>query len=84
MKKFESYSNNTKILTELFFLVVNGLWLNCLSFSGIKSLFVLVIGMKKSDQWELQEERDKRMQSEYYDPIEGFPEKVDQLLEVLS
>jgi hypothetical protein len=58
MKKFESYSNNKKILTEFFFLVVNGLWLNCLSFSGIKSLFVLVIGMKKSDQWELQEERE--------------------------
>jgi hypothetical protein len=33
---------------------------------------------------ELQEERDALMRSEYHDPIERFPEKIDQLLEALN
>jgi hypothetical protein len=42
------------------------------------------LGISKPDEWELQEERDKRMRSEYYDPIERLPEKFDQLLQALS
>ena len=42
------------------------------------------LGIKKPDEWELQEERDKRMRSEYHHPIERLPEKFDQMLEALS
>ncbi len=34
-----------------------------------------LIGMKKPDEWELQEERDERIRSEYHDLIERFQEK---------
>ncbi len=40
--------------------------------------------MTKPDEWELQEERDKRMRSEYHHPIERLSEKVDQLQEVIT
>ena len=40
--------------------------------------------MSKTNILEIQEERDKRMRSEYYDPIERFPEKVGQLLEAIN
>ncbi|CAF4041633.1 unnamed protein product [Adineta steineri] len=37
-------------------------------------------GMKKVTE----EERNIQMRSEYYDPIERFPEKIDQLLNALN
>ena len=42
---------------------------------------ILLLGMKKLDSWE---EQDQRMRSQYYDPIENFPEKMDQLLTALN
>ena len=40
------------------------------------------IGIRKADEHDLFEERDKRMRGRYVDSIEGFPRKVDQLFEV--
>jgi hypothetical protein len=42
------------------------------------------LGMKKANVLEIQEERDKRMRSEYYDPIARFPDKTDQLSETFN
>ncbi len=44
----------------------------------------LSLGIWQPSELELQEERDAFMRSEYYDPIERFPEKIDQLLEALN
>jgi hypothetical protein len=44
----------------------------------------LLLGIKKPKGWQLQEQLDARMRSEYHDPIERFPEKIDQLLEALN
>jgi hypothetical protein len=33
---------------------------------------------------ELIEERDEEMRNQYYDPIEHFPDKIDQLLDALN
>ncbi len=44
----------------------------------------LSLGIWKPSELELQEERDALMRSEYHDPIERFPEKIDQLLEALN
>ena len=41
-------------------------------------------GLSKPTEMELFEERDERMRGEYYDPIERFPEKIDQLLGVIN
>jgi polycystin 1L2 len=41
-------------------------------------------GLKKASKEELQEERDAAMRSEYFDPIERWPEKIDQLLGVID
>ncbi len=30
------------------------------------------------------EERDEEMRNQYYDPIEHFPDKIDQLLDALN
>lgn len=43
-----------------------------------------ILGLKKRDEIEIQEEKDVRMRSKYFDPIENFPDKVDQLLEALN
>lgn len=40
--------------------------------------------MKKPSELEIQEERDSRMRSQYFDPIENFPDRIDQLLEKLN
>ena len=42
------------------------------------------IGLKKASWEELQEERDTRMRSQYFHPIENFPDRIDQLLEALT
>ncbi|CAF4076369.1 unnamed protein product [Adineta steineri] len=41
-------------------------------------------GMKKVTEEEILEERNIQMRSEYYDPIESFPDKIDQLLNALN
>ena len=33
---------------------------------------------------EMMEERDEQMRLKYYDPIENFPDKIDQLLAALN
>jgi hypothetical protein len=44
----------------------------------------LYLGIWRPSELELQEERDVLMRSQYHDPIERFPEKIDQLLEALN
>ncbi|CAF4101680.1 unnamed protein product, partial [Adineta steineri] len=46
--------------------------------------FLRWTGLKKLNQSEIQEERDCRMRSQYFDPIENFPDRMDQLLEALN
>jgi hypothetical protein len=40
--------------------------------------------LKKQTEEEIQEERDSRMRSQYFDPIVNFPDRIDQLLEGLE
>ncbi len=42
------------------------------------------VGMKKPSEEELHEERDAVMRSEYFDPVERFPEKIDQFLDAIN
>ncbi|CAF3539884.1 unnamed protein product [Adineta steineri] len=42
------------------------------------------IGWKKVTEVEIQEQRDIRMRSQYFDPIERFPDRIDQLLDALN
>ena len=44
----------------------------------------MFLGWKRATEEEMQEVRDARMRSEYYDPIERFPERIDQLLDALN
>ncbi|CAF1484404.1 unnamed protein product, partial [Adineta steineri] len=46
--------------------------------------FLRWTGLKKLNQLEIQEERDCRIRSQYFDPIENFPDRMDQLLEALN
>ncbi|CAF4231416.1 unnamed protein product, partial [Adineta steineri] len=46
--------------------------------------FLRWTGLKRLNQEEIQEERDCRMRSQYFDPIENFPDRIDQLLEALN
>ncbi|CAF1460939.1 unnamed protein product [Adineta steineri] len=46
--------------------------------------FLRWTGLKRLNQEEIQEERDCRMRSQYFDPIENFPDKIDQLLEAID
>ena len=39
------------------------------------------LGMKKTNGWE---EYDRHMRSQYFDPVEHFPDKMDQLLHALN
>jgi hypothetical protein len=43
-----------------------------------------ILGLKKATEEEIFEERDFRMRSQYFDPIEHFPDRIDQLLESLN
>ncbi len=52
--------------------------------SYIFKKFLRWTGLKKPTELELAEERDARMRSKYMDPIEYFPDKVDQLFETLD
>jgi hypothetical protein len=40
--------------------------------------------LKKPSKSEIHEEWDAAMRAEYFDPIERFPEKIDQLLNALN
>ena len=42
------------------------------------------LGLKKPTDQELWEERDVVMRTQYYDPIEHFPDRIDELFEVLN
>ncbi|CAF0966370.1 unnamed protein product [Adineta steineri] len=53
-------------------------------FSFMLKKFLRWSGLKKLNQEEIQEERDCRMHSQYFDPIENFPDKIDQLLEAFN
>ncbi len=44
----------------------------------------LSLGIWQPSKLELQKERDVLMRCEYHDPIERFPEKIEQLLEALN
>jgi hypothetical protein len=52
--------------------------------SYIFKKFLRWSGLKKPNELERAEERDSRMRSNYIDPIEYFPDKVDQLFEALD
>ena len=41
-------------------------------------------GLKKASETDLNEAREKRIRSKYVDPVEQFPEKMDELLEALN
>jgi hypothetical protein len=43
-----------------------------------------ILGLKKPSAEEILEERDSQMRSQYFDPIENFPDRIDQLLESIS
>jgi hypothetical protein len=43
-----------------------------------------VLGLKKRTEEEIHEERDAQMRTEYFNPIERFPEKIDELLHALN
>ena len=53
-------------------------------FAFIWKKFTRWTGLSKPTEMELFEERDERMRGEYHDPIERFPEKIDQLLGVIN
>ncbi len=45
---------------------------------------MIILGWKKATEEEIQEEQDAIMRSQYFDPIERFPERIDQLLDALN
>jgi len=53
-------------------------------FSFMWNKFQRRTGWKKPNEEEIREEEDARMRTQYYDPIERFPEKIDQLLNSLN
>ena len=48
------------------------------------SLVYSSTGLKKASETDLNEAREKRIRSKYVDPVEQFPEKMDELLEALN
>ncbi|CAF1550598.1 unnamed protein product, partial [Rotaria sordida] len=53
-------------------------------FSFMLKKFLYWTGLKKLSRSEIQEERDSQMRSQYFDSIENFPDKIDQLLEAIN
>ena len=47
-------------------------------------MYGVCLGLKSVTEAEIQAERDAQMHEEYHDPIERFPEKIDQLLFALN
>ncbi|CAF0859705.1 unnamed protein product [Rotaria sordida] len=46
--------------------------------------FLRWTGLKKATESEIQGERDLQMRSQYFDPIENFPDRMDQLCEAIN
>ena len=44
----------------------------------------ILLGLRKATAEEIHEEYDARMRQEYFDPIEHFPERMDQLLNAIN
>jgi hypothetical protein len=53
-------------------------------FSLMLKKFLRWTGLKKPTVLEIQEERDKRMRSQYLDPTDALPLKIDQLFEAIN
>ncbi len=53
-------------------------------FSFMLNKFQRWIGLKKPNELEIWEIKDAEMRSQYIDPIENFPNKIDQLLDALN
>ncbi|CAF1416666.1 unnamed protein product [Rotaria sordida] len=53
-------------------------------FSFMLKKFLYWTGLKNLSRSEIQEEQDSRMRSQYFDSIENFPDKIDQLLEAIN
>jgi len=45
---------------------------------------LIILGWKKATEEDIQEQQDAIMRSQYFDPIERFPERIDQLLDALN
>ncbi|CAF1234789.1 unnamed protein product [Adineta steineri] len=52
--------------------------------SFMMKIFLHWTGLNKLNKLEMEEERDSQIRSQYVDPIEHFPNKIDQLLEALD
>ncbi len=52
--------------------------------SWTRDVFIDVLGLKKPSPAEIHEENDIRMRSQYFDLVEHFPDKVDQLLDAIN
>lgn len=52
-------------------------------FAFIWNQILLNMGVKKSNINDVLEKQDKRMRGKYFDPIENFPDKIDELYEVV-
>jgi hypothetical protein len=46
--------------------------------------YKIFLGWRKRTEEEIHEERDAVMRSEYFDPIEHFPDRIDQLLDAIN
>ncbi|CAF1369336.1 unnamed protein product [Adineta ricciae] len=57
---------------------------NQVMWSLMMKRFLRWLGLKKSSRAEIYAENDARMRLKYLDPIEDFPEKIDQLLIALN
>jgi hypothetical protein len=44
----------------------------------------IFIGLKKPTEGEIREQQDARMRAQYFDPIENFPDRIDQLLAAIN
>ncbi|UJR16862.1 hypothetical protein I4U23_003760 [Adineta vaga] len=53
-------------------------------YSFIFNRFLRWTGLNKPNDYEIHEEKDIMMREEYHDPVEHFPEKMDQLLTALN
>lgn len=52
--------------------------------STVYDLIEKILGLKKLNEEEIQEERDILMRSQYFHPIENFPQKIHQLLDAIN
>ena len=50
---------------------------------NIYTSFINILGWTKPSENEIHAERDALMRSQFFDPIENFPDRIDQLLDVI-